>query len=270
MRRKLLHGMVTGCLATVGVLVAGANAQTQDDKAPPKTPAVNAKTLWPVGLEALAGRYVFLQVATPGGMWERGGNTPRQIALPDCPKELQDLLMKAEIVISDIAKPTEITADERLSPSKRGNLRFYHEEGSGKLTLKNLPGIGGADGDKGQYSGPADFALDHQSHSNPSAFGIMEQRKRQEPTWGAAALDFADLNAFAPDVPGKDNEAPIMGNARILKSGVEIFAFIEWDGKGPRGMRNYMGCVRLGKKGADVPPAKPNRDLDAKEVALAR
>ena len=267
MRRKLLHGMITGCLATVGVLVAGANAQ--DEKAPDKPPAVNPKAIWPVSLESLEGRYTFIQVASPGGLWERGGEgPPRQIALPDCPKELQDILTKAEIVVSDIAKPTEISAEERLSPSKRGNLRFYHEEGSGKLTIKNLPGIGGEDGDKGTFSGPVDFTLDHQSHSNPSAIGILEQRKRQEPTWGTAALDFADFHALHPEVPGKDAvDAPVMGNARVLRSGVEIFAFVDWKGKGPRGMRGYTGCVRLAKRGSEAPPAKPDGSLRTQAAA---
>jgi hypothetical protein len=272
MKRKLVHGIVTGCIATLGVVAAGANAQTQDQKPEAKPPIVDPKSIWPAGLPALAGRYVFVQVASPGGLWEKDGNRgARQIALPDCPKELQDILSKAEIVISDIAKPTEVTAEERTSPSGRGKIRFYHEEGTGKLTLKNLPGIGGAEGDKGHYSGAGGFTIDHQSHSNPSVSGILEARKRQEPTWGAAALDYADFNVHLPEMPGKDNaEAPaVIGNARILRSGIEIFAFIEWEGKSAKGIRIYQGSVRLGKTGADTPPAKPQRDV-ASRTALAR
>jgi hypothetical protein len=272
MRRKLLHGILTGCMATVGVLVAGADAQTQDARPDAKAPAVDPKTIWPVGLESLAGRDVFVQVATPGGLWERDGKGGvRQTALPDCPQELQNLLTKAEIVVSDLAKPTEVSADERTSPSGRGKLRFYHEEGTGKLILKNLPGIGGSQGDKGQYSGSASFSVDHQSHSNPSISGVLEARKRQEPTWGVACLDYADFHVYLPEVPGKDNgEAPpIIGNARILRSGIEIFAYMEWEGKSARGPRTYQGCVRLAKTGAQAPPAKPQRDV-ASRTALRR
>lgn len=270
MRRKLLHGIMTGCIATLGVLVAGANAQ--EPKPDAKPPVVDPKTVWPAGLQRLAGRYVFVQIASPGGLWERDANGgARQIALPDCPKELQDIVTKAEIVISEVAKPTEITAEERVSPSGRGKIRFYHEEGTARLSLKNLPGIGGADGDKGQYSGVAGFIIDHQSHSNPSVSGILEARKRQEPTWGVAALDYADFSVHLPEMPGKDNaEAPpVIGNARILRSGIEIFAYMEWTGKSAKGVRTYQGCVRLGKTGSDAPPAKPQRDV-ASRTALAR
>jgi hypothetical protein len=254
------------------VLAAGADAQTQDAKPDAKAPMVDPKSIWQAGLEKLVGRYTFVQVASPGGLWERDGQGgARQIAFPDSPKELQDILGKGEIVISDLAKPTEVSAEERLSPSGRGKLRFYHEEGKGKLTLKNLPGIGGAEGDKGQFTGAVNLAIDHQSHSNPSIAGVLEQRKRQEPTWGAAALDYADFHVYLPSADGKENDEapPVIGNARILRSGVEIFAFIEWQGKGPRGLRIYQGCVRLAKAGADVPPAKPNRDV-ATRTAAAR
>jgi hypothetical protein len=268
MRRKLLHGIFTGCIATLGVVVAGASAQTQDAKPGAKPAAVDPKTIWPANLEKIAGRYTFVQVASPGGLWERGGEAPRQIALPDCPQELQDLLAKSEIVISDIAKPTQISAEERNSPSGRGKLRFYREDGTGKLTLKNLPGIGGTDKDKGQFSGLGEFSINHQSHSNPSAAGVLEQRKRQEPTWGAAALDYADFNVSVPEVAGDDKDTPpVIGNARILRSGIEIFAFVEWEGKGPRGDRTYQGCVRLAKLGAIAPPADPGKPP---RTALAR
>lgn len=272
MRRKLLQGIVTGCIAMLAVVVAGADAQTQDQKPEDKAPKADPKAVWPAGLETLAGRYAFIQVASPGGLWERDGKgSARQIALPDCPKELQETLAKAEIVISDITKPTEIMAEERVSPSGRGKLRFYHETGTGRLSMKNLPGIGGKDMDKGQYSGVATFTIDHQSHSNPTVFGILESRKNQEPTWGAAALDYADFQVSAPEVAGKEDDdlPPVIGNARILRSGVEIFAFMEWHGVGARGQRIYQGCVRLAKAGAAAPPAKPREDV-AKQTASAR
>ncbi len=268
-KRKLLHGILAGCVATLGVVAAGANAQTQEAQPDAKAPTVDPKAVWPAGLGSLAGRYVFAQVASPGGLWERDGLGPgRQIALPDCPKELQDLLTKAEITISDIAKQTEVAAEERTSPSGRGKLRFYHEEGAGKLTLKNLPGIGGKDGDSGSFNGAAHFTLNHQSHSNPSVSGVLEARKRGEPTWGAAALDYADLNVSLAGETKEENDAPpIIGNARVLRSGSEIFAFVQWEGKGPRGVRIYWGSVRLAKAGAEAPAVKPRKEVALRSVA---
>ena len=243
-----------GCSAAALGTVALASAAAQDT--PPK-PAPNP--IWQAGLQQLAGRYIFVQVASPGGLWERftpkqGLSTSRQVSINELPSALRDRLTKAEIVISDLKLPTQIEADERESPSKRGKLRFYNETGHGRLVMRNLPGIGGNTGDAGEYSGPVTFHIEHRGHSNPSISGILLQRINQEATWGVAAIDFADLTATAP--PKKEGEEAeiVIGNARILRSGVEIFAFMEWRTEAADGERTVTGAVRLARRDAQVGP----------------
>lgn len=266
-----------------GLLLAGCSLAALGAEDEPKAPAEDkpdAKSIWPAGLEKLAGRYVFLQVGSPGGLWESPVNVrgePRQVSINEVPEALRQKLLHAELTISDLQLPTEVEAEERPSPSGRGKLRFYTESAMGKLVLRNLPGVGGMDVDKGEYTGPVLFQLDHQLHSNPSVYGVLQQRMQQEPTWGAATLDFADLTATAipPEKPApKGNEAPkngqgakaskpdkekkpaagedadtpeeadlVIANARVLRGGIEIFAFVEWIDA--RKARKYFGSVRL-------------------------
>ena len=298
-------GALLAALATAGAatfLLAGARADESTPPDAPPPPRLNPQAIWPAGLEKLAGRYVFAQVASPGGLWERAGGESRQVSISQLSAAMREKLTRAEIVISDLKLPTTVEAEERLSPSKRGILRFFSESAQGTLRMRNLPGIGGADGDAGTYSGPVEFMVEHQGHSNPSAAGVLLQRMNQEATWGAATLDYADLNAIAlpaeaqpgtgagaaagknsprkarpeagaggkeeapdkagagamPDAEGRrhpdEGAEHVIGNARVLRSGVEIFAFVNWTEKGKRG-RTYHGSVRLMRQ--DAPKPKP-------------
>lgn len=259
-------GMLAGALLLCAA--AGAPGVRGDDQAaaavqaekdtPPATPKADPKTIWPASLEKLAGRYVFVQVASPGGLWDtfgEEGKKPerRQVSINELSEEMRNKITRAEIVISDLTLPTEIEASERDSPSKRGKLRFYTEVGKGRLVLRNIPGVGGAQLDRGEYSGPALFSLDHTLHSNPSVAGILNQRQQQEATWGAATLDFATFDAVPLDdkgEPGPEDSSAI-GNARILRSGTEIFAFVEWSEKDKQGIEHhYTGAIRLLKTAA--------------------
>lgn len=260
---KTLGFRAAGLLAGVLLLGAGTGvpdvrgdepAAQAEKETPP--PAADPKAIWPAGLEKLAGRYVFVQVASPGGLWddyqEEGKmmSLRRQVSINELPASLKDRLTRAEIVISDLTLPSDVEAMERESPSKRGKLRFYEETTKGRLVLKNLPGIGSEGMDRGEYTGPALFTLEHQGHSNPSVVGVLNQRQQQESTWGAATLDFATLEATPLNANGEPGEETpsVIGNARILRSGIEIFAFVEWREKDKRGEHHYTGSVRLLKK----------------------
>ena len=92
--------------------------------------------------------------------------------------------------------------------------------------------------------------------------------------WGAAILDYADLTAAIPLPAGAaPDEEPMLavGNARILRSGLEIFAYVSWDEPGANGgTRTFRGCVRLAREDqfpkTAPPPLKPRET----EVASAR
>lgn len=224
---------------------------------------VDAKRIWPADLERISGRYTFIQVASPGGFWERttgpnGEETRRQVSLNEVPAAFREKLQNAEIIISDLKSPRRIDASERLSPSKRGMLRFYVEEGLGNVSVRNLPGVNGAD-EAHDYSGPVLFRIEHQSHSNPSVSGILTQRGSEESTWGAATLDSANLTASTLPKDEKDEGESIITNARILRSGVEIFAFVEWNEREGNTSRFITGSVRLVRR----PDAAPKKDNPA-------
>jgi hypothetical protein len=236
-------------LATAASWAAGGFAcgWAQQENAPPK-PA----DIWPAGLEKLAGRFVFVQVGSPGGLWKvvhpkEGATVSRQIAIDDVEAQLRDRLKGAELVISDLKLPTKVEASEEVSPSKRGKIRRYTETVDGRLAMKNLPGIGGDTDDPGEYSGPVSFGLNHLSHSNPSRFGIQTLRDQQEVTWGTATIDYADLRATVPGKNPKDEEISVIENARVLRGGLEIFAYMEWRKLENGGETLYRGSVRLRK-----------------------
>jgi hypothetical protein len=224
--------------------------------APAPAPAgekVDAKRIWPASLERISGRYTFAQVASPGGFWERatsaaGEDTRRQVSINEVPAAFREKLLNAEIVISDLKSPRRIEAVERLSPTKRGMLRFYDEEGQGSLVIRNLPGVSGDEEDH-DYSGPVILHIQHQSHSNPSVFGILSQRAHEEATWGAATLDSATLTATSIPANENDEGLTVLTNARILRSAVEIFAYVEWLEKEGAASRLINGSVRLVRQG---------------------
>jgi hypothetical protein len=165
------------------------------------------RTVWEGGLDRLVGKYVFAQVASPGGFWLRtpdgkGNYKYRQVSFTELPRELQTQLTRSEITISDLKEPIERHAKVRESPSKRGTLRYYTESASGRLVLKGLPGVGNLPAGKSEFAGEVTFLLEHSSHSNPSITGVLFQRNNQERTWGTATLDFADFQAFIPEKMG--------------------------------------------------------------------
>lgn len=290
-------GLLTATLLTLAASGMAAAAQDPEPKAEP----VDPKTIWPASLDKLAGKYVFMQVASPGGLWERaaGANGKmqfRQVSINEVPAALREKLTHAELTLSDVAA-SAVEASERTSPSGRGKLRFYSESATGKMVARGLPGLTSRDKDNGSFSGPVVFHLEFNGHSNPSVSGVLQTRIRQEMTWGAATLDYADLAAevaqpdppaegaaagakgAAPapaakstkpaspgsraekpapgkDAPVKDKAAPgadahdeaetVLTNARILRSGVEIFVYVEWEDKDKKGLpRLYNGTVRL-------------------------
>jgi hypothetical protein len=252
-------------------LSAAAMAQDKPGDPPAAKPAPQA--VWPAGLQQIAGKYVFVQVASPGGFWDRTiGNdgvslAPRQVSLNEVPSALKDQLTHAELTIADLKLPT-MDAEERTSPSGRGKLRFYEEHAVGRLTMKGLPGIGGAQGDTGEYSGPVTFGLDHQSHSNPTVSGVLKLRMEEESTWGVAVMDHASLSAVAPPAKGEEEGKDVIANARILRSGVEIFAFTEWVYKDAAGEHHIHGSVRLIR--GDVLNTAPPPGNPAKPPARAK
>ena len=246
------YGRFLAGAALCAALTATAMAQDKPDQPdkPMSQPAVKPETIWPASLARIAGRYVFGQVASPGGFWEvamENGKprTTRQLSINEVPAAYREQLTHAEITLSDLKLPSTVTAEEHTSPSGRGKLRYYEEQTTGQLVMKGIPGIGGDEGDSGTYSGPVTFTLAHQSHSNPSVSGILQMRLRQEPTWGVAVTDYADLHAVALPVKGDDEGKVIIGNARILRSGVEIFAYTEWQDKDAPGYRVIHGSVRF-------------------------
>lgn len=242
---------------------AGGVKPTVPAPAPAGGEKVDAQRIWPANLERIAGRYTFIQVASPGGLWERGEGADgvevrRQVSINEVPAAFREKLLSAEVVISDLKSPRRIEAAERLSPSKRGMLRFYEEEGLGTVMVRNIPGISGQIEPR-DYSGPVVFHIQHQSHSNPSINGVLSQRANEEMTWGAATLDSATLTATALPKDEKDEGEPIITNARILRTGVEIFAFVEWIERDQNSARLYNGSIRLARR----PETAPTKDAAA-------
>ena len=252
--------VAAAAVCVAGITVAGTGARPPESAGNKLTQAEAGKPrpeeIWPAGLQGLAGDYFYAGVASPGGLWKAttaagsGARMRRQVSVDDLSAAAREKLTHAQITISDIQLPTQIEASQRVSPSKRGMLRFYDESAVGSLVMRNLPGIGAEDEDRGDFSGRVLFSLTHNSHSNPSASGSFKIRQREEPTWGVAALDSADLSATPHSGEGKQDEdaheaAPIIGNARILRSGWEIFAFVEWTDKDATGEHSYSGSVRL-------------------------
>ncbi|MDH7571316.1 MAG: hypothetical protein QHJ73_17195 [Armatimonadota bacterium] len=262
--------MGVGFRAALVVALAMIGAAHAAESVPEK---VDPKSIWPAPLKEYEGRYVYVQVASPGGLWER--YTPaapdaltvaRQVSINEVPAALREKLTRGEIVIAEV-QDSEVEASQVVSPSRRGNLRYYAETARGLLTVRNLPGLAGRDEAPDSYSGRVIFSLEHQSHSNPSPAGVLFQRDREEMTWGGATLDYADLMAFPLPPEGKEDEEtlPVLANARVLRSAREIFAFVEWSQPGADGVRVYSGCVRL-RRAEDLadampapPPAGPNQ-----------
>lgn len=238
-------------LVALGLTFVGATATPVPSRAqapdPVPDPAkVQPSEIWPASLERIAGRYSYAGVASPGGLWLSDSAGRRQVSVNELSAEARNRLTQAEIIISDLKLPAAVEASQRRSPSGRGLLRHYEEQAPGRLVLRNLRGIGGLSQDPGAYEGPVMFGISHSSHSNPSVSGILTLRRQQEATWGAATLDYADLSAV-PATGQEDPETqPVIGNARILRSGVEIFAFVGWQEKSADGAeRDYTGSVRL-------------------------
>lgn len=266
-----MTGIQTTTLATAAVLAlsltalaAPENSPQEKPAAPPAEPGVDARQIWPAGLDRLAGRYVFVQVASPGGLWETavaadGTTRKRQVSINEISADWREKLENATITISLEEGPRRVSATQRESPSKRGNLRFYEEEALGKVAVRNLPGVHGGEGVQ-NFSGPALLRLNHQSHSNPSVSGVLRARQQQEQTWGAATLDYADLAASTIPSKPDDEGTPVLANVRVLRSGTEMFAYVEWSDKAGGVMRTVQGAVRLLRQQEASIPTPLKRD----------
>jgi hypothetical protein len=241
------------------IVGAGPAQQREEKPAPNQAP----EQVWQAGLTRMAGKYRFIQVASPGGLWrirQTGDKRERdQVSLSQLPQAFRETLEKAEIQILDLQVPGEVSAQVGKSPGVGGMLRHYTEEARGKLVMRGLPGVADRERDTGEFSGEVVFGIDHTSLSNPTVPGVWLTRFRTEPTWGAATLDYADLTAMkvSPEAAeDADPEYPLF-NSRILRSGLEIFAFVQWfdpsTGDGYAGDQ-YVGAVRLVR--ADVPMAE--------------
>jgi hypothetical protein len=292
MRTRRTAQVAISALLLAGASLASVGAQNQPPSGSSREQSASQKPpkeIWPAGLASIAGHYIFVQVASPGGFWNRGRGAARQASINEVPAAFREKLFGAYLDILDIQTPTEIEASEHESPAKRGMIRRYTEHGRGRLVIHGLPGIGMDAEDKGEYSGPAEFSIDHAMHSNPTVAGVLRTRIMEEGTWGTAVLDFAHLGAVAiptgsslndkkpgaakpgaakPAKPGADPADPrsadeddpknlIIANARILRSGQEIFAFVEWSQKEADGEHRYNGSVRLVR----VPPGTRREDL---------
>jgi hypothetical protein len=242
-------------ILTAAAVVLTAATPLRGAKAQDAPVRVDPKVIWQADLAKLAGRYGFAQVASPGGLWLKEEGKDRQVSIGELPPALRERFENAEIVISDLQLPGTVEAADRESPSKRGRLRFYNESAIGRLSMRGLPGIGGAQQDEGNFAGPVLFQIDHAGHSNPSVSGVLTLRQQQERTWGVATVDYADLSAAALLPNGKpgEDDSPVMMNARILRSGVEIFAYVEWTEAG----RRYQGSLRLARRQPTPAPAAP-------------
>lgn len=233
--------------------------------------AVTPPTLvWQADLDDIAGTYRFAQVSSPGGLWNVRNNSAesRQVSINEVPQALRDKLLNAEIKISELGDRTIYEANE--GPSPAGNvLRDFMEARKARVTVKNLPGIdGGRTNDGPDFEGEVELEIFHSSvvRNVPARNSII--RGREEPTWGAAAVDYADLRAVAhahseepaeaAPVEGESaaeaphaEDLPIIDNARVLRSGNEIIVSIYWIYmEGTESEALYRGSVRLVK----VPP----------------
>lgn len=223
--------------------------------------AVAPQAIWHDGLSVIQGKFQFVQVSSPGGLWIKdsiqGAREPlyTQVSMNELPGELQAKLKNAEIKLQ-IVGSTDSQAEQSVAPGQRGqppyhgHLRRYEETGRGVLTIQGLPGIGLAENDRGEFSGEVDFSLESQNHSDPSDIGIFEERFKQEMTWGPAAQlrNYADLRAHRHGATEDDSLAMPMANARLLRGGREIIAYIEWTSPNPPAgisRRVYQGSVRL-------------------------
>jgi hypothetical protein len=243
-------------------LAAAAEPAPTPDAPPPPAP----EQIWQAGLARIAGKYRFIQIASPGGLWQKtvanGKEDLQQLSLSQLPKALREQLQKAEIQLLDLQTPTTVKASSEKSPGVGGMLRHYSEETAGRLVMRGLPGIGSTGGDSGNFGGEVIFAIDHTSLSNPSVPGVLFTRAQTEATWGVATLDYAELIAQKPLPKGQedgDPEYPIF-NARILRSGVEIFAFFQWtdpEAKKKGTHREIWGTVRLLRAEGDAAPPPP-------------
>lgn len=253
------------CLAAALAAVCVALPLAAAEPAVPEastTPPPSPEQIWPAGLTRIAGTYRFIQIASPGGLWQKtstGGKVDtQQISLSQLPKPLREQLQKAEIQILNLETPTTIKASSEKSPGMGGMLRQYAEETPGRLVMRGLPGIGSTEGDTGNFSGMVIFGMDHSSLTNPSVPGVLFTRAQTEATWGVATLDYGELVAQKPLVKGQPEDAepdyPIF-NARILRSGKEIFAFFQWtdpEMKKKGNFRQIWGTVRLLRAEADA------------------
>jgi hypothetical protein len=245
-----VSAMVAAAALSMAVMATAQEPPKDKPEKPPAEPMVDARAIWPAGLDRLAGRYTFVQVASPGGLWETvvdaNGKTVKkhQVSLNEISPARRKALESAEISLALEEGPRRVQATQRVSPSRRGMLRFYEEEAFGKLTVRNLPGVQGGE-EAFNFSGRAHVRLEHQSHSNPSISGILRAREQQEPTWGAATLDYADLVASTVPQEPEGEGQPVLTNARVLRSGTEIFAYVEWTDKDGAASRRVFGVVRL-------------------------
>jgi hypothetical protein len=265
---KSANGFATALLSlSLALPLAAAAEPVPPPDAPPMPAPPAPEQIWQAGLARIAGNYRFVQIASPGGLWQKtvtaGKEDVQQLSLSQLPKALREQLQKAEIEILDLQTPTTVKASSEKSPGVGGMLRHYSEDTPGRLVMRGLPGIGSVDGDSGNFSGGVIFGLDHTSLSTPSVPGVLFTRAKTEATWGAATLDYAELIAQKPLPKGQedgDPQYPIF-NARILRSGVEIFAFFQWtdpEAKKKGTQREIWGTVRLLRVNGDTaPPPAP-------------
>jgi hypothetical protein len=252
---KRIYGLTAAFFTALTALpLAAAAKPAQRPEASPAPAKVTPEQVWPASLTRMAGKYRFVQVASPGGLWQKtlsgGKEEVQQVSMSQLPSSLRERIEKAEIQILELQMPTTVNASMEKSPGVGGMLRHYTEEARGRLVMRGVPGIGSREGDSGEYDGEVVFGIDHTSLTNPTVPGVWITRFNTEMTWGAATLDYAELTAQKPAKKGEEEaepEYPIF-NARILRSGMEIFAFIQWLDpeavqKGDR--REIYGCVRL-------------------------
>lgn len=223
---------------------------------------VEPKAMWYNGLTQIGGTYQYVQIESPGGLWQEdrilnAKSEMKQVSINELPAALKEKLLKAEIQILDI-KQTSIEANQKASPGPRGQapyhgmLRTYEEHATGSLVIHNIPGIGLMDQDAGEFQGKATLELVMGNHSDPSDAGILSERLAGEMIWGSAAQmrNYATLEGFKAGGVQDDPAAHVMANARLLRGGQEIVAYVEWTqktGKAERPEIIYRGAIRLAR-----------------------
>lgn len=264
------------------------NGKPQAGSAPvqePRPPAGDlelARKLWPKGLRELSGRWVFSKIASPGGLQLRtyprqagAVGSSRKVDLEGLPAEMRRHLKGAELVIGPLEGGLDSRASSRESPSKRGHIRHVEEASVGRIRLSYIPGVGEVEKPGKPFSGKVLFVLEHTSHSNPSPSGVRDARETQEATWGPAFIDYADLTAIvlppepaqpaakpgagtrpaAPPRPVPEGQAEdepeviVLNNCRVMRSGTEIIAYVEWETEQPGGTVRYFGSILLTRRG---------------------